>query len=70
MHERIPQDEDDIQEMLRISGNCGTLVATENDDEGWLLGGFSNRKEAERYVRKFVKKWPQTAHSWRVVGFM
>jgi len=47
VHERIFQDEVDIQEILQISvlrGNCGTLVANENDEEGWLLGGFAKRQ--------------------------
>jgi hypothetical protein len=81
MHQRIPQDEEDIEELLRISitlGSrgvirAGSTFAAEGDagdnESAWMLGGFSSWREAKRCVVVYVKKWPRSATGWRDVGF-
>ncbi|KIM36707.1 hypothetical protein M413DRAFT_449042 [Hebeloma cylindrosporum] len=80
MHQRIPQDEEDIQELLRISitlGPKGVIrvgsSVTSAGDEGdsgnvWMVGGFSSWRAAKRCVAAYVKKWPRSATGWRDVG--
>ena len=75
MHQRIPQDEEDIEELLRISitlGSNGVIRVgyTEGDEgERWILGGFSSWRAAKRCVAGYIKKWPRSATGWRDVGF-
>jgi len=81
MHQRIPQDEEDIEELLRISItlgsrgviHVGSVFAAEDDasrsENAWILGGFSSWREAKRCVMIYVKKWPRSATGWRDVGF-
>jgi len=72
-HGKIPQDEDDIQEILRVGmqdRNMSCSVQHMDDGDTWNLGGFASWRDAERSVRKFVRKWPETANGWRAVGFV
>jgi len=80
MHQRIPQDEEDIEELLRISITLGpqgvirvgSTLASEDDggESGnvWMVGGFSSWRAAKRCVAAYVKKWPRSATGWRDVG--
>jgi hypothetical protein len=81
MHQKIPQDEEDIEELLRISitlGSQGVIrvgsaFSVKSDgsesENAWTLGGFSSWWEAKRCVMVYVKKWPRSATGWRDVGF-
>ena len=74
MHAKVPQDEDDIHEILRVGilkWNLSVVCHRGISDQGcWALGGFANWDEAAQSVRKFVRKWPRTAPSWHAVGFV
>jgi len=81
MNARIPQDEEDIEELLRIGmllgsegvvrrpGSTGVMESGGSEDI-WILGGFASWKDARKCVRDYVKKWPQTVDAWRGVGFV
>jgi hypothetical protein len=71
-HARIPQDEDDICEMLRVGTRGGALGGVRGRSlKGgeWVLGGFASWGEAEGCIRRFVRKWPGTAGSWVNLGY-
>lgn len=80
MHQRVPQDEEDIEELLRISITLGpqgvirvgsTFTPEADEGEGgtvWMVGGFSSWRAAKRCVAAYVKKWPRSATGWRDVG--
>ncbi|KAF8970335.1 hypothetical protein BDZ97DRAFT_1652612 [Flammula alnicola] len=72
MHDRIPQDEDDIEELLRIGitlGSKGVVrIGPEGDADRWILGALQLER-CERAVADYVKKWPRTADGWRDAGF-
>ena len=72
-HGKIPQYEDDVQELLEIGMRDGKLDCINHhclpEDDLWILGGFSSWREAEQYVGKFMKKWPRTVNGWRALGF-
>jgi len=80
MHQRIPQDEEDIEELLWISITLGpqgvirigsTLASEADEGESgsmWMVGGFSSWWAAKWCVVAYVKKWLRSATGWRDVG--
>ncbi|KAF9527666.1 hypothetical protein CPB83DRAFT_855815 [Crepidotus variabilis] len=73
MRDRVPQDEDDIEELLCLAstGNKSTLLRQPaKRGKYWSLGGFQSPNEAERCIRKYVEKWPRSVKRWRAIGFM
>ncbi|KDR76536.1 hypothetical protein GALMADRAFT_246924 [Galerina marginata CBS 339.88] len=77
LHERIPQDEEDIDELLRIGLNLGPqgvvrIGTGQNDGEEsakWMLGGFATWRDARRTVASYIRKWPRSATGWTAAGF-
>ncbi|KAF8631107.1 hypothetical protein AX17_005152 [Amanita inopinata Kibby_2008] len=62
LREKVPQDEEDIEELLETLDPHDHLRCF-----GWLPTSFLQR--ARRLVNEYVEDLPETAQSWRYIGF-
>jgi nitroreductase len=64
MNDKVPIDEDDIEELLELAvEEYSVHLRTEKWMPAWFV------EEAEGRVADYVQTWPDTAESWRVIGF-
>ncbi|KAH6866278.1 hypothetical protein BKA70DRAFT_1579869 [Coprinopsis sp. MPI-PUGE-AT-0042] len=65
MREKVVQDEEDIEEMLRMAADEGHSVR--DGDREWWYEEFV--KDALDWIEEYVENWPETEDDWQHLGF-